>query len=70
MDRLEEGSRRGAKMAASAEALSPVDSVRRGRSGERVAADSHLHLLARRLAGTIITSSLGEAQALGDLTSQ
>ncbi|TNN46405.1 hypothetical protein EYF80_043404 [Liparis tanakae] len=47
-----------------------VDSVRRGRNGERVAADSHLHLLALRLAGSIITSSLDEAQALGDLTSQ
>ncbi|XP_034413560.1 uncharacterized protein si:dkey-171c9.3 isoform X2 [Cyclopterus lumpus] len=72
MDYFEEGSRRGAEMAAFAEAFSCniVDSVLSDKNGEQIAEDSHLHLLAHQLAGTIITSSLDEAKTLVDLTSQ
>ncbi|AWO97391.1 putative A-kinase anchor protein 11-like [Scophthalmus maximus] len=54
----------GAKVEAFAEALSCyiIDRVLSASSGEQRADDEDLHLLAHRLAGSIITSSLDEAE--------
>ncbi|KAL6118256.1 uncharacterized protein ACO6RY_03091 [Pungitius sinensis] len=65
-DYFEAGSPRGAKMEALAEAVSCdiIGSVLRGKSREQIGVDDDLHVLARQLAQTIITSSLHEAKTL------
>ncbi|XP_040886686.1 uncharacterized protein si:dkey-171c9.3 [Toxotes jaculatrix] len=63
-DYFEVGSQHGAKMEVFAEALSCniIGCVLSAKSREQIAHDNDLHLLAHRLAETIITSSLDEAK--------
>ncbi|XP_037336011.2 uncharacterized protein si:dkey-171c9.3 [Pungitius pungitius] len=65
-DHPEAGSPRGAKVEALADAVSCdiIGSVLRGKSRETRGVDDDLHVLARQLAQTIITSSLHEAKTL------